>query len=109
MKSILLSYRMSCVGIVLIWIRLLKYARGFRFIGPLISTVGHLIDNLYRYFIIYTIVFCPYVICFWVLFGGVQSEGVEDREDLTGFHRVAIMVFRISLVDEYPFPVRALI
>ncbi len=43
------------------------------------------------------------MICFWVLFGGEQSSGEKEKSDLTTFHRVLIMLFRMSVVDDYPY------
>lgn len=99
---------MSCFVIIPIWVRLFKYARGFHTLGALVAIIGQLIGDILRYFVLFAIIFVPYVVCFWVLFGGVQSSGLteENREDLTQFHRVAIMVFRIGLIDDYPYSVR---
>lgn len=94
--------------VILIWVRLFKHARGFRVFGPLVAIIAQSIGDIIRFFFLYCILFVPYVVCFWVLFGGSQSAALSavDREDLTGFHRVAIMMFRMSLVDDYPFSVR---
>ena len=99
--------RVSCFVLILIWLRLFKHARGFRSLGPLVTIVYQLLGDILRYFTLYAIVFIPYVICFWVLFGGQQSQSLssEDNQDLTVFYRVAIAMFRMSLIDEYPYNV----
>lgn len=99
--------RLSCPAVILIWVRLLKYARAFHSIGPLIAIIGHLIGDILRYFVLYGIFLVPYVICFWVVFGGERAAGLPYNDELTKVYRTAIMVFRMSLIDEYPFPVRA--
>ena len=86
--------------------RLLKYARAFHAIGPLIAIIGHLIGDILRYFALYTTFLVPYVICFWIMFGGDRAEGQPENEDLTKVYRAAIMVFRMSLIDDYPYSVR---
>ncbi len=93
---------------ILIWIRLFKIARAFRSLGPLVAIVNHLIGDIIRFFALYATFFIPYIISFWVLFGGKQSENLmpSEREDLTSFYRVAIMIFRMSLIDDYPYSVR---
>ena len=98
---------MSCFVLILIWIRLFKHARGFRSLGPLVAIVHQLIGDILHYFTLYAIVFVPYVLCFWVLFGGKQSASLTNAEnqDLTVFYRVAIAMFRMSLIDEYPYNV----
>lgn len=108
MNVLLLYYRVSCFAIIFIWVRLFKFARGFRSLGPLVAILTQSIGDIIRYFTLYIILFVPYVICFWVLFGGVQSENLpdgDDREDLTQFQRVGIMIFRMGLIDEYPYSV----
>ena len=45
---------------------------------------------------------------FWVLFGGEQqtrANVTEFSEDLTHPHRVAVMLFRMLIVDDYPYDV----
>lgn len=94
--------------VLLIWGRLVKYASGFQSLGPLVAILQQSIRDILNYFILYAIFFVPYVICFWVLFGASQSTSLasEERDDLTTFHRVAIMIFRMGLIDEYPYSVR---
>ena len=101
-------FRVSCFVVILIWVRLFKHARGFRVFGPLVAIIAQSIGDIIRFFFLYAILFVPYVVCFWVLFGGPQSTSLsdDDGEDLTVFHRVAIMIFRMSLVDDYPYSVR---
>lgn len=96
--------RVSCFVIILIWVRLFKYARGFRSLGPLVAIITQLIGDILRYFVLYAIVLIPYVVCFWVLFGG-QQPATNTGEDLSAFYRVAIMMFRMSLIDDYPYSV----
>lgn len=96
--------RVSCFVIILIWVRLFKHARGFRSLGPLVAIIAQLIGDILRYFVLYAIVLIPYVVCFWVLFGG-QQPATNTGEDLSAFYRVAIMMFRMSLIDDYPYSV----
>ena len=99
--------RVSCVVLILIWVRLFKYARGFRSLGPLVAIVNQLIGDILRYFTLYCAFFVPYVLSVWVLFGGQQSANLpdNDKEDLTAFYRVVTMMFRMGLIDEYPYSV----
>lgn len=103
MVQLYLLNRLSCPAVVLIWVRVLKYARAFHSIGPLIAIIRHLIGDILRFFVVYGIFFIPYVICFWVVFGGERATGQPDNDDLTKFYRALIMVFRMSLIDDYPY------
>ena len=100
-------YRVSCLVVILMWVCLLKQARGFRALGALIAIVGELFGDIFRFFFLYAILFIPFFVAFWVMFGGDQSVGLSDenREDFTSFFRVIIMVFRMTLVDDYPYSV----
>ena len=51
----------------------------------------------------------PPVICFWVQFGGPQSAGLEENTDLQQYYRVIIMLFRMTLIDDYPYDVSHMI
>ena len=73
--------------------------------GPLIAIIGHLIGDIVRYFVLYGIFLIPYVICFWLMFGGDRAEGEPENSDLTKVYRMTIMVFRLSHLDEYPYAV----
>lgn len=99
--------RISCLVCLGMWLCLLKQARGFQALGALIVIVGELIGDIFRFFFLYAIIFIPCFISFWVMFGGDQSTSLsdEDREDLSNFYRVIIMVFRMSLIDDYPYNV----
>ena len=41
-----------------------------------------------------------------MVFGGERAAGLPYNDELTKVYRTAIMVFRMSLIDEYPFHVR---
>ncbi len=52
--------RVSCLGVLLIWIRLLKLARGFGSLGPLIAIIGQIIADIIKFMILFSIFFIPY-------------------------------------------------
>ncbi len=76
-----------------------------RALGPLVAILGELIADILRYFALYSVFYIPYLISAWVLFGGDQSAGMMDNEDFTVFYRVAVVMFRMSLIDSYPYEV----
>ncbi len=48
---------------------------------------------------------------FWVMFGGPQSASLPPgsaKKDLSTIYHVAVMAFRMSLVDSYPYDVSSL-
>ena len=44
----------------------------------------------------------PYLIFFGSIFSSVDKS-VEGSEELTTVHRMAFMLFRITLIDDYPY------
>ena len=78
--------------------------------GLLISVIVEIGGDIFRYFLLATIIYIPYVISFWVVFGGPQSANntaIADstKRDLSTFYHVAVMAFRITLIDSYPYDV----
>ena len=73
--------------------------------GPLVAIVGKLIADIVKYFLLYIIFFIPFLIAVWVMFGGDQAVSVAGNEDLTLFYRVAVVMFRMSLIDGFPYEV----
>ncbi len=101
-----LKYRFSCAAVLLIWVRLLNLVRALRALGPLVAIISELIADILRYFVVYLVFFVPYMISVWVLFGGDQSVAVAGNEDLTVLYRVIVVMFRMSLIDNFPYEVR---
>lgn len=49
---------------------------------------------------------------FWLLFGGDEQTAAnitEPSEELTSVHRIFTMLFRMSLIDDYPYQVCPLV
>ena len=51
------SLQPGCIA--LIWVRLLKYGRGFKIIGPVIAIISHLIGDICKYFTIKLVFYIP--------------------------------------------------
>lgn len=95
-------YRISCLAIVLIWCRLFKLARVFPAISPFIAVIRGLIGDIIRFVVVYLVIYIPYLICFWIIFSSVDKS-IEGSAELTTVHQMAFMLFRITLIDEYPY------
>ena len=91
-------YRVSCLAILLIWLRVLKYARAFSSLGPFIIIIGYALKDILRYVFVFAIFIIPFSMCFWIVFGGRV-----DDPSVSTLPRVVFMLYRVSLVDEYPF------
>ena len=98
----LCPYRISCLAVILIWCRLFKLGRVFPALSPYIAVIRGLIADIIRFVIVYLVLYIPYLICFWIIFSSVD-ESVEGSEELTKVHRMAFMLFRMTLIDDYPY------
>lgn len=79
--------------------------------GSLIAVIIEIGGDIIRYFVLALTIFIPYVISFWIVFGGAQSANnpnIADstKRDLSTPYHVAVMTFRIALIDSYPYDVR---
>ena len=94
--------RISCLAVILIWCRLFKLGRVFPAISPFIAVIRGLIADILRFVAMYVVLFVPFLICFWIIFSPVD-DSVEGSEELTSVHRMAFMLFRMTLIDDYPY------
>ena len=88
--------RISVVTLIIIWFRLLKFLRPFEFIGWFIAILIYLKSDIIRFVIFILVLLIPYSIGFWVLFQFVE-------QDIDSFHLAAFTVFRMIVVDDYPY------
>ena len=95
-------YRISCLAVILIWCRLFKLGRVFPAVSPFIAVIRGLIADILRFVTVYVVLFIPFLICFWIIFSSVD-DSVQGSEELTRVHRMAFMLFRMALIDDYPY------
>ncbi|KAI6651977.1 Transient receptor potential channel pyrexia-like [Oopsacas minuta] len=88
--------RISVITLILIWFRLLKYLRPFEFIGWFIAILIYLKSDIFRFLIFIVTLVIPYSLGFWILFRSLN-------EDLHSFPSTVFTVFRMIVVDDYPF------
>ena len=103
---------MAAFATILLWIRLIRYLRAIPSMGSLIAVIVEIKGDIFRYFLLATIIFIPYVLSFWIIFGGPVSANNtaiagSTRRDLSTPYHVAVMGFRITLIDSYPYDVSA--
>ena len=96
------AYRISCLAVILIWCRLFKLGRVFPAVSPYIAVIRGLIGDIVRFVVVYLVLYIPYLICFWIIFSSVDNS-VEGSEELSTVYRMGFMLFRMTLIDEYPY------
>ena len=87
--------RIFTITIIILWIRLYNYMRPFKSFGPFIVILTKVIGDIGRFTTIYIVVFIPFCLAFWIMFGG---EGIDNMDT---FDRLVFTIFRMILVDEY--------
>lgn len=92
------SMRLFSVAIIFLWLRLMKYVRAFRLMGPFIVMLGKVAGDVLRFLFLYLEIYIPYACSFWIIFGGTATvAGMETVGDLL------FTLYRMTLVDEYDY------
>ncbi|XP_055007374.1 transient receptor potential cation channel subfamily A member 1-like [Boleophthalmus pectinirostris] len=90
------TLRLFSVSIIFLWLRLMKYVRAFRLMGPFIVMLGKVAADVMRFLFLYVEIFIPYACSFWIIFGGAVPS-MQTVGDLL------FTLYRMTLVDEYDY------
>jgi len=83
--------------LVVLWIRLMKYARAFTALGPFVVMLGHVIFDVLKFGFLFFIFYIPYAASFWMVFSQQEVDGYSAITDLL------YSMFRMTVVDEYNY------
>lgn len=83
--------------LVVLWIRLMKYARAFTALGPFVVMLGHVIYDVLKFGFLFFIFYIPYAASFWMVFSQQEVDGYSAITDLL------YSMFRMTVVDEYNY------
>lgn len=83
--------------LVVLWIRLMKYARAFTTLGPFVVMLGHVIYDVLKFGFLFFVFYIPYAASFWMVFSQKEVEGYSSIPDLL------YSMFRMTVVDEYNY------
>merc|ERR1739838_319724 len=90
--------RIFVVTIFFLWLRLMKYARAFRELGPFIVMVTKLGSDILRFLYLYLEFLIPFSISFWMTFGGLPQIPSMQQVD-----KLVVSLYRLTLVDDYEY------
>ncbi|XP_076824504.1 uncharacterized protein LOC143470330 isoform X2 [Clavelina lepadiformis] len=90
--------RIFVITIILLWLRLMKFTRAFRFFGPFIVMLGKITWDILRFVYLYLEFYIPYACAFWMIFGNIESIPSMFTVD-----QMLFSLYRITLVDDYQF------
>ncbi|KAI0229397.1 hypothetical protein LSAT2_020202 [Lamellibrachia satsuma] len=109
-----LHVRIMAITIILLWLRLMKNLRSFAKLGPFIVMLGHMADDVFKFFFLYLQFYIPFACAFWMIFGGTRiPEAVLSFQNASDFSMsvaglgspgsLMFSLFRLTLVDDYDF------
>ena len=85
---------------IVVWVRLLKYARPFQTPGPFVVILGHVLTDTLKWLFVFSAFYIPYTASFWMVFGGRTSNPVSGYETVP---RLLYQILRLTLVDNYNY------
>lgn len=96
------------IGLIFIWLRLMKVFRGFVTLGPFIVMIGHIIDDTLKFGFLYFEIYVPYVCAFWIIFGGKKNAEImenagQDSKGWANFNDLMYSVWQLTVVGNYPW------
>ena len=82
---------------VFLWLRLMKYVRAFRALGPFVVMLEHVLFDSMRFGFLFLEFYIPYGVAFWVIFGTQSVSGYASVWEL------CYNLLQISVVGDYGF------
>jgi len=100
--------KVFAIGLIFIWLRLMKVFRGFVTLGPFIVMIGHIIDDTLKFGFLYFEIYVPYVCAFWIIFGGKKNAEImenngQDSQGWADFNDLMYSVWQLTVVGNYPW------
>ena len=100
--------KVFAIGLIFIWLRLMKVFRGFVTLGPFIVMIGHIIDDTLKFGFLYFEIYVPYVCAFWIIFGGkknaeIMEKNGQDSQGWADFNDLMYSVWQLTVVGNYPW------
>ena len=86
------------IGLVFIWLRLMRSCRGFRSLGPFIAILGSVIADTLKFAFLFFEFFIPYTVGFWIIFGGAEHGKLmgSNRKDWQNFNDLVFSVWQVG-------------
>ncbi|XP_046863992.1 transient receptor potential cation channel subfamily V member 6-like [Xenia sp. Carnegie-2017] len=92
--------RSICLLLIVIWFRIMKYARPFKGPGPFVALFSHMLVDILKWVFLFLVFFIPYSACFWMIFGAYSKNPVDDYDTLP---ELLYSVFGMTVLDNYEF------
>lgn len=92
--------RIFACTIIIVWVRLLKFARPFPSQGPFVVILDNIVGDTLRWGFVIAMFYVPYAAAFWMLFSGRSGQSVKGYDNVG---HLVYTVVRYPLVDNYNF------
>ena len=98
--SQILYARIITVLLLVLWLRIMQYARPFEGAGPFVAIFAHILKDIINWGILTLLITVPYACAFWITFGE------QSRNPVPRFSRVSSLVyelFSMIVVNDHDF------
>ncbi|XP_028395796.1 transient receptor potential cation channel subfamily V member 3-like [Dendronephthya gigantea] len=92
--------RIITVLLLVLWLRIMQYARPFEGAGPFVAIFGHIINDIVNWGILTLLITIPYACAFWITFGDVSRNPVESYSDVSS---LLYELFSMIVVNDHDF------
>lgn len=92
--------RIFACTLIMVWVRLLKFARPFPSQGPFVVILDNIVGDTLRWGFVIAMFYIPYAAAFWMLFSGRYGQPIRGYDNVG---HLAYTVMRYPLVDNYSF------
>ena len=92
--------RTITVLIVVLWLRLMQYARPFEGAGPFVAIFGHIIKDIVNWGILTLLITIPYGCAFWITFGDTSANPVKSYSEVPS---LLYALFSMIVVNDHDF------
>lgn len=86
--------------LMIIWFRILKYARPFEGAGPFVVIVGSVIDDITKWIFLISVIVIPFTCAFWITFGATSSNPVTGYDN---FGSLVYNIFSMMVVQDHNY------
>ena len=75
--------RIITVLLLVLWLRIMQYARPFEGAGPFVAIFSHIAKDIVNWGILTLLITIPYACAFWITFGEVSNNPVPSYSDIS--------------------------
>ena len=98
--TFLVHIRITAALLIVLWLRVMKYARPFKTTGPFVVMLVHMIWDILKWLFLFLVFYIPYSAAFWMIFGAISPIPVRGYTNVSDLF---YQLFRMTVVDEYNF------